>query len=231
MLLKHTTDIFETLVRQIPPLVPTQVQHDSEMALEQVKKNVHLGVEELEDTMITFGMKLWPYREAFLEFFRVYEGDLGEKLLQQKASRELKMAYNTYKDEGGTFADLHVGKGPIHLFTPAQRGELCKILVDVRQELWNYTRQAVLTKDRKRYERRISEFQKIFLDIERRLDALRDMAEQEQEHPELAHEMREHVRGFEQGLCLLGPKLNYEALCNSEEHFQGRKIDKKKHRV
>ena len=181
--------------------------------------------------MITFGMKFWPYREAFLEFYRVYEGDMGEKLLKKKMSHELRQSYMHYVDAGGTFRSLHKGAGPIHLFSSEGRKELCEILVEVQQSLWDYTKQAVLTKDRKKYEKRISEFKGIFSDIEKKLDLLRDMADQEQEHPELAQEMREHVKGFEHGLCLLGPKLDYEALCNSEEHFEGRKVEKVKHGI
>jgi hypothetical protein len=229
MLVQHTADIFERLVRNMPPLVPKETQEDARLALEQVKNNVHLDIEELEDTMITFGMKLWPHREAFLEFYRLYEGQIGESFLIAKLPREVKQAYKRFQAEGGTFADLHTGKGPIHLFQSKHRAALCEVLVDVQKEVWDYTRQAVLSKDRVRYTKRIEEFQQIFKDIDRRLEALRDMAEDEQEHPELASEMREHVRGFEHGLCLLGPKLDYEALCNVDEHFQSRKEQRRLH--
>ena len=53
------------------------------------------------------------------------------------------------------------------------------------------------------------------------------MADDEQEHPELAAEIRSQIRAFEYGLCLLGPAHHYEAVCQAEEHFIGRKEEKK----
>jgi len=230
-MIPSTVHIFERLVRDMPPLVPANVKQDARQALEQVKNNVHLGIDELEDTMITFGMKLWPYREAFLEFFRVYEGEMGEKFLSQKMTREMKKKYQEFKEGGGSFADLFVGSGPIYMFAPHERAQLCKALVEVQHEIWQFAAQSVVTRDRKKYEQRIGEFKEIFGDIAQRLEDLRGMAEKESEHPELASEMREHVRGFEHGLCLLGPKLDYAAVCNTVDHFDSRHEQRKLHRV
>ncbi len=224
MSVEHTKLLFERLCRQIPPLVPDDLQKDLSNALEQVQENVSLTLEELEDTVVFFGKKLWPYREAFLEFYRVYEGHMGETFLMQKLNPHLKKRYRLFKEMGGTFRDFHDG-GLTDLFTAEDRMALCEILVDVNTELWNYTVQKVLSTDKAQYEERIGEFHTIFYGIEQKIKALEDMADNEQEHPELAAEIREHIRGFEQGLSLLGPKMGYEALCDIT-HFEGRKKEK-----
>lgn len=223
MLISSTIQIFERLVRDIPPLVPRQIADESRQALEQVRSNMHVKVDELEQTMVSVGMKLWPYREAFLEFYRVYESEVGEKALLQKLPYHIKKQYLLSREHGGSFRDLHSGCVLVGGFSSEDHVILCGALVDIQKEVWRYTVQAVLTKDRARYEKRIAEFQSIFFDIEKKLDGLRDMTQKEGEHPELVQEMKEHIRGFEQGLCLLGPKLDYEALCNSEDHFEARR--------
>ena len=63
--------------------------------------------------------------------------------------------------------------------------------------------------------------------MENRLNALRLMADMEGEHPELAAEIRDQIRAFEQGFALLGPKVRHDAVCNAEGHFQERKLLKK----
>lgn len=220
----HTTMLFERLCRQIPPLVPDGIQKDMSNALEQVQENVSLTIEELEDTVIFFGKQLWPYREAFLEFYRVYEGHMGETFLMQKLDPHLKKQYRLFKEMGGTFRDFHDG-GLTNLFTAEDRMSLCEILVDVNAELWDYTVQKVLSTDRTQYEERIREFQQIFEDMEAKILSLAEMADREQEHPELAAEIREHIKGFEEGISLLGPKIGYDALCDVS-HFEGRKKEK-----
>ena len=85
--------------------------------------------------------------------------------------------------------------------------------------------QRVVSTDVKQYKEKIKEFQQIFIAMEKQIADLHTMADDEQEHPELAAEIRAHIRGFEEGLSLLGPKIGYEALCGID-HFEGRRKDR-----
>ncbi len=224
--IQHTQVILEHLCSDIPPSVPKEIKEDIEQAREQVRSNVSLTLVELEDTMTYIGKLLWPYREAFQEFFRVYEGDLGEQYLLRKFTPEMKKKYQTFKENGGTFRDLHAGNN-VSFFTSEERVKVCESLIAVEDEIRAYAVQAILSTDERRYERRVEEFSKILVDMETRLNALRTMADMEGEHPELAAEIREQIRTFEQGFALLGPKTCHDAVCNAEEHFVGRKMVKK----
>lgn len=224
MPIQHTRALFERLCQQIPPLVPDQLQHDLSNALEQVQDNVSLTIEELDETVIFFGKKLWPYREAFFELYRVYEGHMGETFLLGKLTPQLKQKYRLFKEVGGTFRDFHEG-GMIDFFDAQERMDLCEILVAVNRELWDYAVQRVVSTDVKQYKEKIKEFQQIFIAMEKQIADLHTMADDEQEHPELAAEIRAHIRGFEEGLSLLGPKIGYEALCGID-HFEGRRKDR-----
>lgn len=227
---QHTLQIFEKLYRDLPPLVPQEVASDMQKALEQLQHNHSLGIEELEDTMIVFGKAIWPFRRAFVEFLDVYEGRMGEQLLLQILFPEVKKSYKEFVAHGGTFRDLHAGGG-LDFFETDHRTALCEALIETRRALRNHAAQAVLSTDKQEYMHRVFEFQTILDDIEKRLETLRTMADSEQEHPELATEIREGVRGFEYGLCSLGPDIQYDAVCEAVPHFEGRRIDKKAHIV
>jgi hypothetical protein len=129
---QHTLAIFQQLYDSLPPLVPPEIKNDMKSALEQVRLNYSLTLEELEDTMIVFGRQIWPYRQAFQEFLEIYEGKLGEKFLVQKLSLELKKKYTEYQAHGGDFRSLHTG-GPLGFFSPVERNELSGALVANRQ--------------------------------------------------------------------------------------------------
>ena len=220
--IQHTQVIFEHLCSDIPPGVPKEIKENIAQAREQVESNVSLTLPELEDTMIYVGKLLWPYREAFQEFFRVAEGDLGEQYLLGKFNPIMKKKYQAFKENGGSFRDLHAGTN-VSFFTSDERVMVCEALISVEEEIRAYAVQAILSTDERRYERRVEEFKKILEDMETRLNALRTMADMEGEHPELASEIRDQIRGFEQGFALLGPKIRHEAVCNAGEHFEGRK--------
>ena len=210
----------------MPPSVPAGIKEDMTQALEQLRDNYDLTLVELEQTVIAFGKKLWPYRKAFEEFIDSYEAKSGEKFLLGTLSPALKKRYHEFKKYGGTLRDLHVGS-PAEFFTSEERSDLCEALIKMNQDVRAHATQAVLAGDKIRYEKKVVEFQIILDDIEKRLDTLRLMAEDEQEHPELAAEIRAQVLSFEQGLCLLGPPHHYDAVCAAEEHFVGRKEEKK----
>lgn len=223
---KHTLDIFSYFVKKMPPLVPKNIVVDAKQAYEQMKSNLDLKLEEMEKTIIVFGKKLWPYRRAFGEFFDIYENKMGEKFLLGKFEPGLKRRYKEFLEYGGTFRDLHSGN-PALFFSADERVQTCKALIEVNEDITKYTAQAVLSSERIQYEKRIVEFQIILDNIEKRLGSLLMMADDEQEHPELAAEIRAQVLSFEYGLCLLGPPHHYDAICQSEEHFEGRKIEYK----
>lgn len=227
---EHTINIFEEIFKTLPPLVPEEIVSDMQAALDQLRHNHSLADEEVEDTVIVFGRQVWPYRQAFQEFYELYEGKMGEQVLLQQLSSDLKKKYKVFCAHGGSFRALQAG-GPFGYFTPDEQAALCEVLVETRRTLRQHARQAVVSTDKKDYLRRVYEFQEILDDIEKRLDTLRLMADNEQEHPELAKEIRAQVRGFELGLASLGPHTQYDAVCFAAEHFEGRKKEKLDHRI
>ncbi len=226
----HTIAIFERLLRDVPPLVPERTLSDAKAAYEQMRHNYSLSLREVEAVLLEFGKKLWPYRRAFHEFYEVYEGKLGEQFLRAKMKGNTKKKYDEFRALGGTYRALHSGEN-VEFFSSNERQKLCVILVEVSQSIREHTAQSVQSVDREQYEKRIVEFHTILEDIETRLDTLRQMAEDESEHPELREDLLSQVEGFEHGLCLLGQHTSYEAVCSSVEHHEGRRTDRKKRQL
>ncbi len=222
--IQHTLAIFERTCINLPPLLPQELGRDMSAALEQMQGNFSLTLEELEDTMIAFGRRAWPYLQAFEELYNVYQAELGEKLFIQKATPELRRTLENFRASGGGWREFYVGAGAAQVSTE-ERVTLHQIIVDIQCDVRAFAYQAVMHADRTRYERRISEFQQILADMERRLDALRELADMEQEHPQFAAEIRGQIRAFEYGLAYLGPQVDYATVCNTHDHFTGRRQD------
>ncbi len=220
--LQHTIDLCERLYNDLPPLVPKEIKENLRKSLDQMKNNISLTTQEVENVMIFFGKQLWPYREAYKEFYSVYEGMLGEKFFVRKLWVQLKMKYTRYLNQGGSYRNLHRGTD-VSYFTPEERAELSMALIEVEKDIDAYAKQTIVSTDQKKYEQRVGEFQHILNDIESRLDTLRQMAQSEGDHPELVAEIEEQIRAFEHGLCLLGPRTDYQEIVNAPEHFEGRR--------
>jgi hypothetical protein len=202
------------------------VAEDMRDALEQLEHNPHLSLQEVEDVMIVFGKRIWPYRKAFHELYAMYDGTLGEELLLQQLSHVAKKAYGEFIAHGGGYADIVVD-APAEFFDTGVRSELVDAFIQVRDVVWKHTKQAVLSVDREKYKHKIAEFARVQEDIEQTLAHLSHLADNEQEHPELATEIRAQIRGFEFGLSALGPHTRHEDVLSSIEYFAERKKYKK----
>lgn len=222
-MIPNTLNIFKQLYTYLPPLVPDDVRADMKTALEQLEHNPHLTIEELEETMIAFGKKIWAYRKAFHEMVDVYEGNIGETLLKNNLTPELRHTYEAFIAHGGTYRDFISGGALVEFFDADQRATLHEIVLLIRNVVYQHARQAVLTTDRSTYIKKIEEFECVQQEIEAVLTHLRALADAEQEHPELATEIREHVRGFEYGLAALGSSPNLTQVLQSIDYVAGRK--------
>jgi len=222
--MKSTIELFRYLYTHLPPLFPKETAAKMKHALEHLESDPSATLEQAEETMIEFGYEAWPWNRAYREFLNLTEGKLGEHFLLPLLSAGLVEKYMDFKSGGGDLRVLHSGN-PAQFFNSDERTELCTALVDMRQQLRKYTDSTVTGLEKEKYLKRVDEFTKVLVDIRIKLDALRDLAAHESEHPNLAAEIRERVRMFEQGLCLLAPEPDYTAVCESAEFFAGRHND------
>jgi hypothetical protein len=228
--IKHTIAIFQQIYDRLPPLVPKEVKQEMQHALEHLHNDFTIELVEVENVVIAMGKKIWPYWKAFSEFFDIYQGKLGEKFLLGKLSVSLKNRYKEFKEHGGDYHDLRTG-APMSYFTSVERVEFGEKLVEVDNEVRQHVRQLVVSTEATKYQDLIMEFSNILDSMEKRLDTLRLMAEDEEEHPRLAEEIRAQVHYFELGLCLLGPHTRTDEIMGAEEFFGERRVAKKLHRM
>ncbi len=219
---QSTISLFRRLYENIPPLFPEEIKQKMAHALNHLENDQTITLKEVEDTMITFGYEVWPWNQAFKEVLALTESKVGEHFLLPKLSKKMVQKYHEFKTYGGTLRDLHSGNAA-EFFGPEERGSLCAALVEMQIALRAYAASQVVGTEKPRYLKRVGEFKDLLENIEATLTHLRSLADTEQDHPTLADEIRDRVRSFEYGLCLLGPELNYDAVCRAPEFFSERK--------
>jgi hypothetical protein len=217
-----TLTLFEYLYKHLPPLIPQDIKEAIGLQLHTFKKNKTHSLAELEDTMITYGYKIWPYVQAYREFYQQANEQVGEHFLLPKLSDPLHQRYLEFKNLGGTLTDLQQGKR-VRFFTPEERSELCMALIGMQSDLHLFVKQELSGVEKKVYLKRVKEFTQLLQTFKTHLEELKSLADSEKDHPSLANDMRAQIRGFEEGFCLLGPEPHFEAICQSVDYFKGRK--------
>ena len=227
---KHTIDIFARMYEKMPPMVPAEIVGEVKHALEHLRDDFTVSSNDVEDVVIALGKKVWPYWRAFAEFYDLYQGKLGEKFLLGKLPVGLRTKYKELKEQGVTYHDLRVGT-PLENFNSDEKVLLRAGYIEVDNEIRQHVEQAILSVERRKYEELVVDFQNILDNMEKRLETLRLMAEDEEEHPAVAEEIRGQVKAFELGLCLLGPNIAQHEVLNVDDYLEERRLTKKVHRL
>ncbi len=219
-----TLALFRRLYNNIPPLFPLELKEQMLKTITLFEQDKEVDLRTIEDAMIEYGYVVWPWNQAYKEFVFLAEVNVGEKFLLPKLPPEMRQKYDDFKKNGGTLRELHSGK-VADVFTNDERVRLCVALVELQHDLRRYVEQELKGLSKDKYLTRVVEFERVLDQIKATLDQLRHIAHTEEDHPTLADEIHARVRGFEEGLCLLGPEIEHEEVCQSVDFFHGRKQD------
>lgn len=220
---KYTLSIFEQLTATLPPMFPAEIAQKMSFAIDQLKNDSRINQKMVEDTMIRFGHDLWPWRQAFNDFFGLNEGKLGEQFFVSHLSKESAEHYLKYKEYGLTWRDLYSGRA-IKYFDDDGRVALYEALINTKNDLLSFTAREVVGLLKNQYLQKVEEYKKTLQKISSIMLQLREMADEEQYHPILAGELRAKIRFFECGLCALGPSFGIDEVAKALEFFVERKM-------
>ena len=220
--MQSTIALFKKMYEELPPFFPAEVKRKMNHALTHLEKDNSLSVTEIEDTMIIFGYEAWPWQRAYREFFVLAEAKVGEHFLLAKLTQSARRRYEEFKNYGGTLRDLHLGQ-PINFFSDDDKENFRHALISIQADLHDYTNRGIIGVEKDKYLNRVNEFIKVLESMKQTLLSLKKLADDEQDHPSLAEEIRERVRAFEYGLCFLGPEPKHEAVNILHDHFKGRR--------
>ncbi|MBI2037414.1 MAG: hypothetical protein HYT15_00570 [Candidatus Magasanikbacteria bacterium] len=222
--MQFTIQLFNHLYKNLPPLVPESVVLGMQQALENLENNSNISLEEIEDIMIQFGYQVWAWNQAYKYFLTAATEQFGDHFLLPRLSDELRNRYLSFQTYGGTLQDLHSGR-PASFFTSEQRAELCERLVEMRQHVKEYVNRDVVGVNQNSYLAKVEEYKDLLEKIKFNLESLRNFVEKEEDGSTLVSEINAKIKDFEHSLCLLGSEMDYEAVCQAQDFFVGRKVE------
>lgn len=219
--MESTIQLFSHLVDHLPPLLPDDLSYRIRKELKNIQTEP-TTLEKLEEKMIQVGYEIWPWHQAFREFLRLTEDQMGEEFLLVHLDRNLQKKYYEYRQLGMSWQDIHTGRTASY-FVEDDRIAIAQALVATHRAVRDFATRAVVGMKRDNYLKKVEEFRKILVKIKDGIDRLRDLAIAENDHPMLANEIVERVKSFEHGLCLLAPEFEHAEVDQAHEFFVGRK--------
>jgi len=223
--IQHTLAIFERTYNNLSPLVPQNISQNMKETLITMRGDENMTLEELEHTMIELCKQAWPYMRAFEDMYKVYEAELGDKLLQQKASHSVREKLQTFKELGGSFDDIY--RGSVHeMFDFDERNELTQLLIDLKTDIRQHALQAIQSHDRILYDSKVEQYGNMIGEINNVIEDLHHFANEE-EDDDFAQDIRGRARAIGQSLACLGPRMHMGEIRGSRSYYEGKKEERK----
>ena len=220
---------FKQFVETLPPLVPPELKKEIK---EMYNELIHWGtrcVEVLEELLLHYSKLVWPYKQAFQYFFRNEEKLLAQKIFLKKCSPSLRKKYKSIMLQGVSFFDIYRGRA-LHFFDHNHRVEIMGILTDIVEYLRCHVRQIVLGLHEKNYRKKINVFKKELNEMEQHAKELHDLLH-DKSYKNLHNEIKEYVKGYEEGLASFHKGVEKLELAYAKKHFAGRLFEQKKLRI
>jgi len=221
--MQYTLSLFEHFYKNLPPLIPNEIKEQMASTLGSWQNNFEVKIEEIEMAMIKFGYEVWPYNQAFNDFYNANFFKQGEHFLNAYLDEKLQQKFLNFKVYGGGLEDLVTGN-PAVFFTDEERADLCVALVEMKNKLRDFTKQEVLTLRKKEYLESVAEYSKSLKKLKKEIGHLYDLSLAEKDHPLLSAEIKEKAKSLEYSLCSLEPDFVSANVCDLPDFFAEHKL-------
>lgn len=138
--MESTIYIFKNLHQNLPPLFPEPVKKKMADVLDKVEDEPVATVEELEDLMTEFGYEVWPWRNAYQEFFESSKQRMGPHFLLSKSHLPINEALSVISKDLREFTNQEILSTERAKYL--NRVNELKMTVQSVKEILNYLREA-----------------------------------------------------------------------------------------
>ncbi len=222
---KHSIDMLQRWYNHLPPLTPREIKADLWQALDHLKNDADTQREHVHQTLLIFGKKLWPYRRAFDDVLEQVEKRRSDEFFTAHVGQhpELSLWFKELQSTGVSAHEFFMGQhSHVGGLQPEQRAALCEAIVQTKRDIRGAAAVAVAGPEKEKYQKKVIEYQLLIESIDGQLQRLRALADDEQQHPQLAAELRAKIEHFEMGLAHLAPHTDYGDVCDEYERVHGR---------
>jgi len=217
--MKYTTQLLQRLLDQLPPFFPPESAVSAKKYYTEC-----ISLEDSEHGLVALGYAVWPYRQAHRKFLDAAEAALGAHFVLPRVSENLKNKLETYRAHG--MDDKHWQSGATaDYFNSEERLELSQALALAQEDLRQYTHRQIISTSRKQYLEQVAKYQEILDSLKIKIEELKELAGQADNHPGLQADILDRVNTLEQGLCNLAPEPTIADAELVLEHFRGRHHD------
>ena len=173
---------------------------------------------QIEQTIVRFGKKIWPYAEALEELYRRHGQEREAQTVCTKLSGELCAKYQDWLVKGGALSDFRHGAQMELAFSPEEKLELSTAGVEAHAQVLREIAQTCRADKKNECEEVIAEHQEKLARFEKKLTILKALT---QKSEKWQAEIEDKIQTFEKAFGYLERTFHESDLDGVIDYYQG----------
>jgi len=194
---QYTLDLLRSVIHQMPAAFPQDRHAEMDAKLNELEANTSATQEEIEATIITFGKEIWPYMEAYEQFYRGYGEAREREAMRAKLSEPARAAFDKFVNDGGKVEDVRGGAKFEELLAPDIRAEVVRAELDSHDAVHEEIEKIIADQSAGEFAGYVEEHRKKLAAIEQKIGELRALSTRmEKWAPEILDKAKTFELGF-----------------------------------
>ncbi len=197
-MLEYSFQMFSILISRPSVGISQDVLSKAKQDYEELKQKQNITVEEIEKSMIDFGMQVWPYWQAFEEFEEKYGKEKEKELFESALKEDLRNKWKEYESSLVNKAVIDQGNAFEQSFTPEENHEIQEAVVRAKEKSNEYLSNLAKGEKSDEYNSIVTKCQGELIII---IEKIKDLEELKKTKEKWKEEIDKEIRYFEKGIA------------------------------
>jgi phage shock protein A len=194
---QHTIDLLHAVIHQVPGVFPQDRHREMDTTLAKLENDATVTQEDIEKFIVSFGKEIWPYVEAYGQYYRAHGEVTERETMRAKLSAPARTAFDKFVSEGGRVEDVRDGTKFEQMLAPEIRAEVVATELVAHDAVHEQMETEVSGAGAAEFTQYLEDNKKRLAEIEEKIGELRALAVRaEKWTPEILDKAKTFEQGF-----------------------------------
>jgi hypothetical protein len=213
---QSTLDLLTAVVTGLPTAFPQDQRTRIEAELTAIGKNAEISKEALDAAVVKIGKDIWPYKEAYEEFYRRHGEAKEREAMRAKLPEPARVTFDQFITEGGKVEDVRGGARFETFFNEDARAQIVAAELDAHDAVQEEVATFIKGEGAVEFAQLLEEHKVTLTAIEVKIGELRKLSERSEKW---ASEMQDKANTFEQGFAYVERSPSLEDVQKEVQYY------------
>jgi len=187
-----------------------------ENAIATLERNPDATLEGIESMLVAFGAELWPYCEAYEQFYKIYGEAKERELMRKKLSEPSRAALDKFVAEGGNIESVRDGSRFEHFFDSDIRSEVVAAELDAHDGVHEEMERLIAGDRAAEFEALLADYRQKQAALNQKINELAALAERS---PDQRTEILDKVKTFREGFAYVERMSSLDDIAHEIQYY------------